>query len=194
MAEYTVLVEAGNALVELLRENMTPEPIANRELISLCSPHESENNQITVYMFHIEEDNQGTPVGYYQVSRDVQRKQPSVYNISFLITAHSKAPAQMKEADQYRMLGAVLQVLKDNPSIDRRYMSGSLAESAEEVRISVEKPNFDQLIKIWNNTSSPYKASLVVRLTGLTIDSKLYRRAPRVTEVQIGDRIKGEQT
>ena len=41
MADYTAFVEAGNGLVELLRENMTPEPISKRDLISLCSPHES---------------------------------------------------------------------------------------------------------------------------------------------------------
>ena len=61
MADYTAFVEAGNGLVELLRENMTPEPISKRDLISLCSPHESENNQLTVYLFHIEEDKQAAP-------------------------------------------------------------------------------------------------------------------------------------
>ena len=50
MADYTALVEAGSALVELLRDNLTPEPISNRELIALCSPHESENNQLTLYL------------------------------------------------------------------------------------------------------------------------------------------------
>ena len=55
MADYTALTEAGTALVELLRENLTPEPLSNRELINLCSPHESENNQLTLYLYHIEE-------------------------------------------------------------------------------------------------------------------------------------------
>ena len=50
MADYTALVEAGNALVEMLRDTLTPEPIGNRELIALCSPHESENNQLTLYL------------------------------------------------------------------------------------------------------------------------------------------------
>lgn len=65
MADYTAFVEAGNGLVELLRENMTPEPISKRDLISLCSPHESENNQLTVYLFHIEEDKQAAPQAGY---------------------------------------------------------------------------------------------------------------------------------
>ena len=48
MADYTALVEAGSSLVELLRDNLTPEPISNRELIALCSPHESENIKQTL--------------------------------------------------------------------------------------------------------------------------------------------------
>ena len=51
MADYTALVEAGTALMELLRDHLTPEPIGNRELISLCSPHESENNQLTCLLY-----------------------------------------------------------------------------------------------------------------------------------------------
>ena len=101
-------MDAGNALVELLRQNLTPEPINNPEQIALCSPHESENNQLTVYLYQVEENTQAVPAGYFQVDKNIQRKQPSRYNLRFLVTAHSKAPAQVKEADQYRMIGAVL--------------------------------------------------------------------------------------
>ena len=37
LADYTAIVEAGNAVVDLLRDNLTPEPLGNRELIALCS-------------------------------------------------------------------------------------------------------------------------------------------------------------
>ena len=186
MADYTALVEAGAALVELLRDNLTPEPIGNRELISLCSPHESENNQLTLYLYQVEEDTQGTESGYYQVSQNVERLRPARYNLRFLVTAHSKAPTQLREADQYRMVGAALQVLKDHPVIDAKYLTGSLAEQNAVVRVVLEKTNQDQLLKIWNNTSSTYKLSFVVLLTGVEIDSRRERRFTRVTDVAIG--------
>ena len=185
MADYTALVEAGTALVEMLRDNLTPEPIGNRELIALCSPHESENNQLTLYLYQVEEDTQGAQSGYYQVSREVERLRPTKYNLRFLVTAHSKAPAQLKEADQYRMVGAALQVLRDHPVIDQEYLSGSLAEQNAQVRVVLEKTTQDQLRKIWNNTSSAYKLSFVVLLTGIEIDSKKERRLTRVTDVSI---------
>jgi len=185
MADYTALVEAGNSLVEMLRDNLTPEPIANREVIALCSPHEPENNQLTVYLYQVEEDTQGIQSGYYQVDRNTQRKYPSRYNLRFLVTAHSKAPAQLKEADQYRMIGAALQVLKDHPMVDEKYLFGSLAEQRARVNVVLEKTSQDQLLKIWNNTSTQYKLSFVVLMSGVEIDSRMERRVTRVTDVEI---------
>ena len=185
MADYTALVEAGNALVEFLRDRLTPEPISKRELISLCSPHESENNQMTVYLFHLEEDGQGGMQGYRPISRDMEQMNPTELTASFLITAHSKAPNQMKEADQYRMVGAAIQAIKDMPVMDERYLNGSLAESSARLRLIVERPNFDQMMKIWNNNSNPYKLSIVVKVSGISIDSKRTRRIGRVMDVEI---------
>lgn len=190
MADYTALVEAGSALVELLRDNLTPEPIDNRELIALCSPHESENNQLTLYLYQVEEDTQGAESGYYPVSREVERMRPARYNLRFLVTAHSKAPAQMREADRYRMVGAALQVLRDHPVIDQQYLSGSLADQNARIHVALEKTTQDQLLKIWNNSASPYKLSFVVLLSGVEIDSRLERRITRVTDVTIATRQK----
>ena len=185
MADYTALVEAGNGLVELLRDNLTPEPIANREVIALCSPHEPENNQLTLYLYQVEEDTQGVQSGFYQADRNTLRKRPTKYNLRFLVTAHSKAPAQLKEADQYRMIGAALQVLKDHPVIDAKYLAGSLAEQGATINVVLEKTSQDQLLKIWNNTSTQYKLSFVVLMSGVEIDSRMERRVTRVTDVEI---------
>ena len=190
MADYTALVEAGAALTELLRDNLTPEPIGNRELIALCSPHESENNQLTLYLYQVEEDNQGVQSGYYQVSQNVQRIRPARFNLRFLATAHSKAPVQLREADQYRIVGAAIQVLKDHPVIDPQYLSGSLAQQNARINVVLEKTPLDQLLKIWNDTSHAYKLSFTVLLSGVEIDSKRERRITRVTDVTIETRQK----
>ncbi len=190
MADYTALTEAGSALVELLRENLTPEPIGNRELINLCSPHESGNNQLTLYLYQIEEDSQGVVAGYYSVDNETERMRGAQYILHFLLTPHSKAPEQMREADQYKILGAAVQTLRDNPVIPQRLLGGSIAAENAEIHIQIEKTNMEQLLKIWNNTTKDYKASVAVTLTGVNIDSKRTRRVSRVKEVIIGTREK----
>ena len=186
MADYTALTEASMALVELLRDNLTPEPIGNRETINLCSPHESENNQLTLYLYHMEADPQNMAAGYYSVDSETERIRPAQFTLHFLITAHSKAPAQTKEADQYRIMGAAVQALRDNPVIPQRYLSGSIAAEKAQLHVSVDRMTMEQLLKIWNNTSKDYKLSNVVTVTGVSIASKRERRVARVTEVVIG--------
>ena len=185
MADYTALVEAGNALVELLRDNLTPEPVDNRETIALCSPHESENNQLTLYLYHIDEESRHMTAGYYQADRDTQRAMPAQYSLQYLVTAHSKAPVQMREADQSRIIGAVLQTIRDNPVVPQRYLGGSLAEERAELHITVEKMPLEQMLKIWNNTSKEYKLSVVIMVTGVAIQSKRQRKVARVTEFTV---------
>ena len=164
-------MEAGNALVELLRENLTPEPVDNRETICLCSPHESENNQLTLYLYHIEEEVQNLSAGYYSVDSTTERFRPAQYTLHFLMTPHSKAPQQMREADQYRILGAAVQALRDNPVIPQSNLSGSLAAENAQIHIQIERMSMEQLLKIWNNTSKEYKLSAVVTVTGVTVPS-----------------------
>ena len=188
MADYTAFVEAGTALTELIRDQLTPEPISNRELISLCSPHESENNQLTLFLYHIEEEGQNVTAGYYQVDRELQRMQPAQYTLRYLVTAHSKAPSQLREADQHRIIGAAMQAIRDNPVIPARYLTGSSAEEAAELHVMVEKTPLEQLLKIWNNTSKDYKLSFVVMVTGVTLRSKRERRVSRVREVIVDTR------
>lgn len=185
MADYTAVVEAGNALVELLRDSLTPEPLGNRELISLCSPHESENNQLTLYLYHMEEESQNMTSGYYQVDQNTQRRRPAQFTLRYLVTAHSKAPAQLKQADEHRMIGAAIQTIRDNPVIPQQYLSGSLADEQAQLHLALEKVPLEQLLKIWNNTSKEYKLSFVVMLTGVTIASRSERRITRVTDVSI---------
>ena len=95
----------------------------------------------------------------------------------------------MREAEQQRIIGAVLQVVRDNPVIPARYLSGSSAQENAELHLLVERVPMEQMLKIWNNTSKDYKLSFSLMLTGVTINSRVERRVPRVTEVTIGTRV-----
>lgn len=111
--------------------------------------------------------------------------QPARYTLRYLVTAHSKAPSQLREADQHRILGAAMQALRDNPVLPARYLTGSLAEEETELHVMVEKTPLEQLLKIWNNTAKEYKLSFVTMVTGVTIRSKRERRVSRVREITI---------
>ncbi len=185
LADYTAIVETGSALVEMLRDSLTPEPLNNRELISLCSPHESENNQLTLFLYQIEEESPHLTNGYYQVDSNTQRRNPAQFILRYLVTAHSKAPIQLRQADQQRIMGAAIQTLRDNPVIPQKYLTGSVAEEHAQIHVAVEKVPLEQLLKIWNNTSKDYKLSFSILITGVTIGSRVERKISRVTDITI---------
>jgi hypothetical protein len=190
--DYTAFVEAGEALVRLLRSVMSPEPVADPELISLCSPLDNKNNRLTVFQFHVEMDIGSTQAGYYNAAPGVQRINPTYFGLYYLITAHSNAPEHMREADQYRLIGAATQVFLDYPSIPTEYLSEQLREAGEQPRLALQRMTYEQMLKIWNSGNVNYKLSIVCKLEGVSIASGRERSAARVGEVIIGTDIKPE--
>ena len=186
MAEYTAIYEAANAVVEYLRDVLTPEPISKKEQISLCSPYEPENNQLTVYIYNIGEDPALTRSGFEGNAPDSQTMSPTALQAGLLVTAHSNAPAQVREADRCRIMGAAIKAIKDMPVIEKKYLSGSLRKSDDSIMMNMEHMNHENLMKIWNNNSIPMKLSVAVSLSGISIDSGRSRKISRVTEIIIG--------
>lgn len=179
MGAYTALYEAGNGIVELLRANMTPEPVSKPELIGLCNPFEPEDYQLTVFLYHVEE-NSGGVSGFVQESKTQQRLSPMNLKLHFLITAHSKAPVHSRAADEYRIIGRVLQLLRDEAHVGPEQLTGSLREDNETLTVSMSRLNYEQLLKIWNSTSKPYKLSVACECP-VTIRSNKVRTVSRVT-------------
>ncbi|SKB73073.1 Protein of unknown function [Lachnospiraceae bacterium] len=185
MADYTAIYETGNAITEILRDALTPEPVSKREMISLCTPYEEDNNQLTVHLYHVEMDTQFDTPKYRTVGPTKMEMAPSIVNAYYLITAHSKAPVQLKEADTYRILGAAIQAIADMPTITDNYLNGSLVSDQSNIHLEIENNDFEKMMKIWNNTQTPYKASFVVKATGIAISSKRTKKISRVTDATL---------
>lgn len=183
MAGYTAIAETGAAIVELLRREMAPVPVSKPELIRLCSPYEPEDCQLTVHLFHLEE-NLETEHGYRQEGQDQQRLAPILLDLYFLVTAHSKAPSNIRASDEYRILGRAVQVLRDYPQIRGDLLSGSLGESDAVVQVWIEKVEQEQMQKLWDTNSRPSKASIVIRSL-VSVDSERVRKVGRVRDVEV---------
>lgn len=187
MAEYTAVYEAAAAVVELLRREMTPEPISKPELIGLCPPFEPEDFQLTVHLYHLEEENhrREPAYGYRQEGLESQRYAPLPLNLHLIITAHSKAVVMTRAADEQRLLGRAMQVIRDHPDLTP-YLSGSIAGAQEPVRLTLEKAlTAEQLMRVWSGANKPYKLSFGCVVNTVFIDSERTRAVARVRSVRI---------
>ena len=188
MGSSNSIAEAGLSVVNMFKKNMTPDPIASPESIGLCMPQEPEDFQLTVWIYNFEEQKGGgAPTGFRPDPADptIERFAPMQIKLYLLVTAHSKAPPQTRSADEYRIMGRAMQIVKDIPLIDKEYLEGSLASEESVLNIEMIKLSSDDLTKIWNNSSKPVKMSFGFSVS-ISVDSNLIRPvAVRVQEARI---------
>lgn len=188
MGSSNAIAEAGMSLVNMFKKNMTPEPIASPESIGLCMPQEPEDFQLTVWIYNFEEQKGGpNAVGFHSDPTDpaLERYSPMQVKLYMLVTAHSKAPPQTRSADEYRIIGRAMQLVRDNPIIEPEYLEGSLAGDDSPLNIEVLKLTPDDLTKIWNNASKPVKMSFGVSVSVQVESNRVRPMGARVSEAQI---------
>ncbi|MDG0812954.1 DUF4255 domain-containing protein [Cohnella rhizosphaerae] len=117
---------------------------------------------------------------------------PLALDLTYLITAHSAAEPLARTLDEHLMLGKVMQTLYDNAVLRAPYLEGSLAMSGEELRITSENMDTDQLVRLWQFGDLPYKLSLVYRVGPILLESNRVKPGPRVVERRITLRDIGE--
>lgn len=174
MPDYTAIYEAGESIAELLRSRMSPEPVAKKEQIGVCEPQSPEDYQLTVWIYNIEEQKDTGPMtGYIPDPQNplIERFAPMKLKLQALISAHSKAPAIQKYADEYRIIGRALQIIRDTPSIPRAFLSGSLSEQTEPVMLEITKLGSEELTRIWNNTQKTIRPSFGVTISQIMVVS-----------------------
>ncbi|MBD2846097.1 DUF4255 domain-containing protein [Paenibacillus sp. IB182496] len=185
IAGYTVIADVGSTLIKLLRDQMTPEPVAQPELIGMASPADKGDLSLSLYLFNIKENGESRRTQMQPLGTGELQYPPLAINLHYLLTAHSAADMQSRTLDEHRMLGRALQLLHDHAVIRGPLLQGGLAESGEEIQIAVESIASDTLTGFWNFGDAPYKMSLVLRVGPVFLDSTRTRKASRVIEREI---------
>lgn len=184
MADYTVIADVGKTLLALLRDQMPSELISQPELIGLCSPVDSGDLKLSLFLYNIRES------GDFQMNQMINRGTgdleypPKSYELSYLLTAYSKAEAQFRSVDESLIIGKAMQIINDNAVLRASYIQGSLAEKNEEIKIAIENLDVDVLLRLWNFPNIPYKLSLGLIVSPVFLDSTRKKPTKRVKEVE----------
>jgi hypothetical protein len=177
-------------LLKLLREQLVPDPVPRPDLIGMASPADKSDFVLTLYLYSIRENGDARRSDLVPQGGEL-RYPPMALDLQYIITAHSSADLHSRTLDEHRVLGRVLQVLHDHSVLRSPYLEGSLAASGEEVRITPESFDANQMAGIWRFGESPYKLSLVYRVGPVLVDSTRVKPSPRVVERHITLRDKG---
>jgi hypothetical protein len=186
VSDYKVLAEVGQSLVNLLWEGIQADPdlvalINNINLISLESPaeHKENNDQalLSVYLYRITEDAFLKNRPYVEGTGGQIRKPPMALDLYYLITPLLKAPR-----DQQIVLGKVMQILYDHPTMDGPELAGTLATSGEAVRVIFNTVPLQEVSWVWQALETPYRLSVSYTLRVSLLDSTEQQLQQRVLE------------
>lgn len=187
MAKYSVIADVSRTIVDLLRAELVPEPVAQAEQIGACDPHERGSCVVGVHIYDISEAGETrrlTPVVQPDGS---QRNPPIPLYLSMMISVASKAEKETRTLDEQLIMGRVMQVLEDNRRLPERCMPAALRSSGETVTISAVPMELEEKTKIWTMFTESYKLSMFYKVGPVFLESAVVTRpSARVREVQLG--------
>ncbi|WP_256256137.1 DUF4255 domain-containing protein [Paenibacillus sp. BC26] len=182
---YSAIADAGASLLKLLRENMTPEPVAQSELIGMASPADKGDLVLSLYLYRITENSEARRNEMQARGSGMLQFPPMAVDLHYILTPYSSADLHSRTLDEHVIIGRAMQVLHDHAIVRGGYLQGSLAESNEELRVVVESLPVDILTGLWNFGDMPYKMSLPIRVGPVNVDSTRLKSTTRVVERHI---------
>ncbi|WNR44094.1 DUF4255 domain-containing protein [Paenibacillus roseipurpureus] len=189
IGNYSVIADVSASLMKLLRENMTPDPIPQPEMIGLASPVDKGDFYLSLYLYNVRES--GNNRQTHMIARGTNEIQfpPMVVDLSYLLTVQSPAELSSRALDEHRILGRAMQVIYDNSVLRGSMTVGSLAEQDEEVRIVMDPYKGESMMNMWNFSDTPYRLTVAYTVGPVHIDSTRIRTTKRVSETDF--RIQG---
>lgn len=187
MAKYTIISDIGKGILELLRDKLVPEPVDSAEKIGICDPKERGGYIVGIHPYDIREDLSGAAKDGAKILPDgSQQDPPAMIELYYVISVSSKAEAEAKALDEAKIIGKIIQVIKDNPVIPPRYMPSNIGMPVENVPISMLPLNMEEKVKVWTMFGESYKLSVFYVVGPIALDSEnIQKPKKRVETVHI---------
>lgn len=182
IGNYSVIADVSASLLKLLRENMTPDPIPQPEMIGLASPVDKGDFYLSLYLYNIRESGNNRQTHMIQRGTNEIQFPPMVVDLSYMITVQSPAELSSRALDEHRILGRAMQVFYDHSVLRGSMTVGTLAEQDEEVRIVMDPFKGESIMNMWNFSDTPYRLSVAYTVGPVHIDSTRIKKTKRVAE------------
>jgi Pvc16 N-terminal domain len=179
MSDYTVLAEAGAALVRVLWEEIQQDPQVNalidgEDRISLMSPYELRNNndvRLSLYLYRIVENASMKNQFPESVGGNRLLKPPLTLDLFYLIT-----PLVGPPREQQIILGKVMQVLYDRSTLSGPDVAGSLAVSGDPLRVILNTVALEEAARVWQALEMSYRLSVCYLVRVAMVSSRRERQ------------------
>ena len=122
MGKYTIFSDVGKTIVNMLKAEIVPEPLAKSENIGICAPNDRGNFVVGIHLYDFKENNEMGMLEPIRLKNGYIKNAPKSYQLSFLVSVSSKAESMVKALEESRIIGRILQVFNDNNILPSKYM------------------------------------------------------------------------
>jgi len=185
MASYEIIADVSRNLLELLRENLSPEPINNAELIGLCTPVEPGNFVLGLNIYDVEEKKDLGTQNSVNLRPGLIKDPPTPLMLYYMLTVYSKTELANRAVDEQRIMGKAMQVLNDNRKLRGEQLLGSLQANHSQLSINKINLSMDEKVKIWSLYNQTYRISSYYQVGPVYLESDKIRDTQPVTEFRV---------
>lgn len=182
MSSSSVIGDVTETLQNLLVTRQVPLRTFD---VSLKSPAEEAivaamKPVVNLFLFRVIENANRKNQRWQPLDPVTLRYPPLTLDLFYVMT-----PFAEDKVDEHKVLGEAMRIFYDNAVIDAADLQGGLAHSQEELKIDLCPFDVEDLTRIWNALSKPYRLSVCYQLRIIDIDSSIQRPSRRVIEKQL---------
>ena len=176
MGRYTVIADLSEEIVRTLKEELVPDVILDQNGIGLCSPSNTEEYSLGIFLYDIQESDEIRQLHMLDINARSQQGPPAYLSLYYMITAYSQSDQKFQMIQEERILGRVIQHFHDNPV---------LMVSDEEIKIQMLHVSTEDKTKLWNFNGKPYTISIFYKAAPVMLESAMVRDVVRVRGAEI---------
>lgn len=182
MAKYTIISDVGKGLLALLKDKLVPDTVDKGESIGICDPKDRGDYIVGIHPYDIREDTSGKNVESISLPDGSTQDPPAMLELYYVISVNSKAEIGDRALDEAKIIGKIIQVLKDNSIIPSIYMPSNMGTAVEKVPISMLPLSMEEKVKVWTMFGESYKLSAFYVVGPVAIDSEKISKPKRRVE------------
>ena len=185
MADYPIISDVSNYMVQLLRTKMCPEPIPSPNNIEVSSPAEQDVDYILgLYLYDIREEGEVSVPSLLGTGKTRLRRPPRPYSLYYMLFINGSSQMGLKGGDVQKIIGRAAQIINDGNTVDPRRLQGWLEADEPPIVFSPSKITLEDKVRVWSAINKPYQVSLFYKASPVFLSSELVVDSPRVTDAR----------
>lgn len=168
----------GKCLLKLLRDNLCPGYVRDRDSILLTAPWEEEDYRVGVYLYDIQDYSLAVSA-VSDTGGDMLRFPPKTVELSYMLFCNEKHRFGGLQRERLQgILNEMIRTLHDNPTLMR--------EDGEAVDIFFLRESVEFKIRLWGSFNQPLQPAVYLRAAPVPVASARTRKVNRVKERDYG--------